>query len=168
MKIIIEEYNSTWKLLFQQEQLILSKALLGIESTIEHIGSTSVEGLGAKPVIDILIGLKDFAQANDQVNKLTDLGYQYISVYEDVMPYRRFFIKECNGIRTHHIHMVETDSEFWIRHIAFRDYLRKNPEELMNYYLLKKELAQKEWKDGNEYANAKTEFIRRIERKALK
>jgi GrpB-like predicted nucleotidyltransferase (UPF0157 family) len=64
--------------------------------------------------------------------------------------------------------MVETDSEFWIRHIAFRDYLRKNPEELMNYYLLKKELAQKEWKDGNEYANAKTEFIRRVERKALK
>jgi len=168
MKIIIEEYNPHWKSLFQEETTKLSIALSDIDITIEHIGSTSVEGLGAKPVIDILIGLRDFSLANDQIAKITNLGYQYMNTYEDVMPYRRFFIKESNRIRTHHIHMVEIDSEFWIRHIAFRNFLINNPDERMNYYQLKIELAKKEWKDGNEYADAKSEFIRRIERMALK
>ncbi len=93
------------------------------------------------------------------------LGYTYIAAYEDVMPYRRFFIKEKDGVRTHHIHMVEKDTEFWERHLAFRDCLRNNTLERQAYYKLKKELSSKEWKDGNDYAAAKTDFIRTIEKK---
>ena len=167
MKIFIEEYNAEWKDKFREEKERIAKSLSGITFHIEHIGSTSIDGLGAKPIIDILIGLEDFSIANLQINKLAALGYQYLNQYEDVMPYRRFFIKQTAGISTFHIHMVQINSEFWNRHLAFRNYLRNNPTEKMEYYLLKKELAQRDWNDVNEYANAKTEFIKRIERKAL-
>jgi GrpB-like predicted nucleotidyltransferase (UPF0157 family) len=168
MKILIEEYNPNWKIDFEVEKKNLLEALSGIACRVEHIGSTSIEGLGAKPVIDILIGLTDFSFANDQINKLVKIGYQYIDKYEDVMPYRRFFIKEHGGCRTHHIHMVQINTEFWIRHLAFRDYLRANAEEKIKYYNLKKELAKKDWTDVNEYADAKSEFIKSIEKKAIK
>ena len=167
MKIIIEEYNPVWKTLFEEEKRNILEALSGIQFEIEHIGSTAVDGLGAKPVIDILIGLNNFSEAGEQVKKIVNIGYQYISKYEDTMPYRRFFIKEKFGVRTHHIHMVKIHTEFWERHIAFRDYLRKHPEEKLAYYDLKKQLALREWRDGNEYAAAKTEFIRRIEKKII-
>jgi GrpB-like predicted nucleotidyltransferase (UPF0157 family) len=168
MKVIIEEYNPNWKLEFLNEKKFLLEVFAGIDCKVEHIGSTSVAGLGAKPVIDILIGLNDFSCANEQVHKLIQIGYHYINRYEDVMPYRRFFIKESNDIRTHHIHMVEFNSEFWIRHLAFREYLINHPEEKIKYYELKKELSLIDWKDGNEYANAKSGFIKEMEKKAMK
>jgi GrpB-like predicted nucleotidyltransferase (UPF0157 family) len=157
MKIIIQEYSDTWPKLFELEKIILTERL------IEHIGSTAVKGLGAKPVIDIIVGLPDFMRACNFIKPITDLGYEYISRFEDVMPYRRFFIKESSGIRTHHIHMVEAGSEFWLRHLAFRDYLRANENVRNEYESLKKKLSEKEWKDGNEYNDAKTEFIKGIE-----
>jgi GrpB-like predicted nucleotidyltransferase (UPF0157 family) len=130
---------------------------------IEHIGSTAVEGLSAKPVIDTIIGLPDFKTAGDYIKSIKDLGYEYISRFEDVMPYRRFFTKESSGIRTHHIHMVEAGSEFWFRHLAFRDYMRANINIRNEYQTLKKKLSEKEWKDENEYNAAKSDFIKGIE-----
>lgn len=168
MKIILSPYNPIWKQLFEQEKELLSTTLSGTDFTIEHIGSTSIENLDAKPVIDIMIGLTDFSKANDQVKKIVPAGYQYIDRYEDTMPYRRFFIKDQDGIRTHHIHMVQTGTEFWQRHLAFRDYLRQHPEEKLRYQELKQKLSQQEWNDVNDYANAKTAFIREIEQKALR
>ncbi len=167
MKVHITEYNPLWKQQFQKEKQLIIKTIPNIQLEIEHIGSTSIEGLGAKPVIDILIGLYDFSLANEQVKKIINIGYQYLPQYEDTMPYRRFFIKEENGIRICHIHMIEINTEFWKRHLAFRDYLISHPKEKEEYYSLKKELSQREWKDGNEYAAAKTEFIKNIERMAL-
>ena len=167
MKILIEEYNPEWPTLFQKEKSQLEKVLSDIKFEIEHIGSTSIEGLGAKPVIDIMIGVYDFSIINNQIEKITNLGYQYINAYEDVMPYRRFFIKEKEKVRTHHIHMVEINTEFWLRHLAFRDYLINHPIEKLEYYNLKKELSRREWKDGNEYAAAKTDFIQMIMRKII-
>ena len=79
------------------------------------------------------------------------------------MPYRRFFTKDSNGKRTHHIHMVEIDTEFWSRHLKFRDQLRNNSNYKDQYYKLKLDLAKREWKDGNEYAAAKSEFIKMVE-----
>jgi len=163
MKIIIKEYSDEWPKLFDLERSQLIETLKDPSTLIEHIGSTAVEGLSAKPVIDIIIGLPDFRIANDYIKKISGLGYEYISRFEDVMPYRRFFIKESSGIRTHHIHMVEAGSEFWFRHLAFRDYLSANENTRNEYQVLKKKLSEKEWKDGNEYNAAKTEFIKGIE-----
>ena len=164
MKIILEKYNPEWKLLFETEKQLLSSIFPGLK--IEHIGSTAVESLAAKPVIDIMVGLQDFNTANELVSKIEKLGYHYISKYEDTMPYRRFFIKAFNEKRTHQIHMVETESDFWKKHLFFRDHLRSNKADREKYAALKQELSTHDWKDVDEYANAKTFFIKALEAKA--
>lgn len=166
MKVIIEEYNPEWSKMFAKEKQVLS-AILPNPVRIEHIGSTSIEGLGAKPVIDIMIGLNDFSTVDTLIPHIKSVAYNYVSEFESQMPYRRFFTKDSNGVRTHHIHMVEANTEFWHRHLAFRDYLRAHVVDKDAYYKLKKELFLLEWRDTSEYAQAKTFFIRNIEQKAL-
>ena len=142
--------------------------LLPAAAVMEHIGSTAVAGLAAKPVIDILIGLADFGRANALVPSIESLGYEYVSQYETEMPERRFFRKERGGVSNPH-HMptlVANGGEFWQRHLAFRDFLRAHPATADEYAALKRTLAERDWTDTNEYADAKTEFIRRIERLA--
>ena len=167
MRVQLEEYSPEWPKLFEQEKKQLEQILLNSSILIEHIGSTSIEELGAKPVIDIMIGLPDFSEAGNYIQPIVNMGYTYIPDYEDLMPYRRFFTKEKDGLRTYHIHLVQTNTEFWNRHLAFRDYLRNSKSTREAYYNLKKELALKDWKDGNEYAAAKNEFIRASEKKIL-
>ena len=113
--------------MFEEEKQLLQAVLGEVSAKVEHIGSTSVDRLAAKPIIDIMIGLTDFSVADGLVPRIETLGYEYIKKYEDEMPFRRFFVKNLKGIRTHQIHMVEIDSEFWGRHLLFRDYLRHNP-----------------------------------------
>jgi GrpB-like predicted nucleotidyltransferase (UPF0157 family) len=163
MNVIIVEYSPHWPAMFESEQQRLRTALAAAAPVIEHVGSTSVVGLAAKPIIDIMIGLPDFAVADDLVAAVTALGYEYIARYEDVMPYRRFFKKHAGEVATHHIHMVGIGGEFWERHLLFRDYLRATPAAAGEYAALKRELATREWADGNEYAAAKTDFIRAAE-----
>ena len=166
MKVIIAEYSSTWPALFEQEKKILKRALGKNENIIEHMGSTSVVGLAAKPVIDIMIGLRDFSIAHNMVTKIEALGYEYISKYEDVMPFRCYLKKVAQGKDTHHIHMVEIGGEFWERHLLFREHLREHPGSMKEYTTLKKKLAKEEWNNTNEYADAKTAFIKGVEQKA--
>lgn len=166
MRVTLVEYRPEWPGMFEEERGFLLSALAGVAAEVEHVGSTAVRGLAAKPIIDIMVGLADFSLADRVVPKVEALGYEYIQKYEDVMPYRRFFIKERGGARTHQIHMVGIGGEFWERHLLFRDYLRRNPAAAAGYAALKKELAAREWRDVNEYADAKTEFIRGVEREA--
>jgi GrpB-like predicted nucleotidyltransferase (UPF0157 family) len=166
MKVTIVEYRPEWRQMFEDEKRVLQMVLGDVPARIEHIGSTAVAGLAAKPIIDMMVGLEDFSIADEVVPKIEALAYEYIQKYEAVMPFRRFFIKEREGTRTHQIHMVGIGSEFWERHILFRDYLRGNPKVAEQYASLKKELAEREWSDVNEYADAKTEFIRKIENEA--
>jgi GrpB-like predicted nucleotidyltransferase (UPF0157 family) len=154
--------------MFEQEKEVLLSTLGECIGAIEHIGSTSVIGLVAKPIIDIMIGLRDFSAANDLVLKLEKLGYEYITKYESILPYRRHLIKRHNGTNTHHIHMVEINSEFWERHLLFRNFLRQNPDAAREYASLKKRLAKLEWGNADEYSDAKTPFIRGIENEARK
>jgi len=168
MKITIAEYTENWAQLFQAEQALLNAALGEDALAIEHIGSTAVKGLAAKPIVDIMIGLADFAIADLVVPKIVALGYDYIAKYNAIMPYRRFLVREAEQVRTHQIHMVEFNSEFWNRHLLFRDYLRTNPEVMNQYAALKRQLAERDWIDVNEYADAKTEFIRNAEKEAEK
>lgn len=166
MKVELHPYNKDWKNLFDIEKDLISSATQNSNIQIEHIGSTSIEGLSAKPIIDILIGVPDFSKANDFIAPIETCNYTYISVYEDTMLYRRFFTKSTENKRTHQIHLVELNSPFWIRHLAFRNFLREHQEEKEAYNTLKCELAEKEWEDINDYADAKTEFIRAVEYKA--
>jgi GrpB-like predicted nucleotidyltransferase (UPF0157 family) len=166
MKVSVVEYCPQWREMFEEEKQLLQTVLGEGSSEIEHIGSTAVNRLAAKPVIDIMIGLPDFTVADELVPKIETLSYEYFKKYEDEMPFRRYFAKNSHGIRTHQIHMVAVGSEFWERHLLFRDYLQQNPEIANDYAALKKQLAKREWADVNEYADAKSEFITGIENKA--
>ena len=111
--------------------------------------------------------LNYFSNADYHVPQIVNLGYIYQPEFEDRMPERRFFKKIINNKATHHIHMVEIKSEFWQRHLLFRNYLRANPEIAKEYGILKKELSKRDWKNSNNFAEAKSEFIRKVEKQAL-
>jgi GrpB-like predicted nucleotidyltransferase (UPF0157 family) len=163
MLIHLSDYDPNWANLFENEKTLLSKVLPG-NSTIEHIGSTAIKGLCAKPIIDILCGIENFSQADSLVDNIVGLNYEYVGKYTFLIPERRFFRKYSDS--KFHIHLVQTGSNWWERHILFRDYLEENADARNEYDSLKKELAKREWSDGNEYADAKTNFIKAIEEKA--
>ena len=163
MKIILQPYNPAWPTLFEQEKARLMDALPGHVTSIQHIGSTSVPGLAAKPILDILIGVPSLAEADEFcIQPIVALGYEYVQAFEAETPQRRYFRKaNAGGVRTHHIHLVEINSDWWVDHLLFRDYLRGNQEVRRAYEAHKRELAAREWPTSNDYAEAKTEFIQK-------
>lgn len=165
--LVIVDYQENWPELFEAERQRLATAVGVFVETIEHIGSTSVPGLAAKPVIDITIGVKDLAAADENVvQAIVDLGYEYVPDFEDVMPTRRYFRRSnAEGMRTHQIHLWQVDDPEYERHIVFRDYLRAHPDEAAAYGELKRKLAEK-FDSVNDYADAKTGFIKERERRA--
>ena len=165
MKVKVVDYSPTWLEMFEREKQLL-ETVLGDFGIVEHIGSTSVVGLAAKPIIDIMVGLRDFSLAGDLVPAVQELDYRYVPEYENVMPDRRYFKKVVAGTSTHHIHMVEIGGEFWKRHLLFRDFLRANSAAADEYAVLKRNLAAVDWQDKNDYTEAKTVFIKNIEDKA--
>ncbi len=135
-------------------------------TAVEHVGSTAVPNLAAKPIIDIMVGIRTLAEAPLVVEPLANIGYEYVPEYEVTMPERRYFHKGPEMARTHHLHMVEPTSEFWKRQLAFRDYLRAHPDAAEEYARLKRGLAvQYQW-DRNAYTDAKTEFVQAVLSKA--
>ena len=126
---------------------------------IEHIGSTAVPGLAAKPIIDIMAGAKTLTEAPLFIPPLVALGYQYVPEFESQMPERRYLRKiACKHITTH-LHIVESASQFWKKHIAFRDLLIANPAIRESYATLKMELAARYGNDRVGYTDAKSDFI---------
>jgi GrpB-like predicted nucleotidyltransferase (UPF0157 family) len=162
--IIITDYDPHWPAKFAEEEARLYKAIGDWVTGIEHIGSTSVPGLAAKPVIDILVGVRALAEADAHcIAPICDLGYEYVPEFESVMPYRRFFRRStADGLRSHQIHLIEKETDFWQRHLLFRDYLRTHPARAQEYAALKRRLAP-QFTDVNDYADAKTNFIRATE-----
>jgi len=159
--VIVVEYDPSWPDRFEQERQALERLAGAVP--IEHIGSTAVPGLAAKPIIDIMLGLEQLADAEAMKPKLEAIGYRYMPEYEVQMPYRRFYIKEKAGRRVVHLHVVEISHEFWPRHITFRDHLRTHPESAAQYAALKRSLAEQYRHDRDAYTEAKTDFIRERE-----
>jgi GrpB-like predicted nucleotidyltransferase (UPF0157 family) len=162
-EIIIVEHNPVWQLLFQEEVAHIGKVLdTTFITRIEHFGSTVVPGLAAKPIIDLLIGVRSLSTARQLfISPLESLGYAYWRDNPD--PQRMFFVKGLppNSPRTHHIHMVEPDSILWQR-LLFRDYLRQHPDEAKNYAQLKRQLSNQFTSDREAYTQGKTEYIQSI------
>jgi GrpB-like predicted nucleotidyltransferase (UPF0157 family) len=165
--IYLSSYSEQWPEEFEQEKKRLMQSIGTWTADIQHVGSTAVPGLSAKPVIDIMIGVKSLQEADLYcIEKIVELGYDYLAIYEKEAPERRYFQKNApDGRRTHQIHLVKIDSPWWKRHLLFRDYLLSHPEIAKEYEKLKQTLAC-QYTDTNEYAQAKTSFIRGIEAKA--
>lgn len=155
----ILDYDPRWPTLFEHEKVLLLDTVGPWVAAIEHIGSTAVPGLAAKPIIDILVGVPRLDGAARCIGPLRTIGYEYVPEYEAVLPDRRYFHKGPPGNRTHHLHMAEYGGSFWERHLTFRDFLRGHPARAREYAILKRELAARLGEDQDGYTNAKTAFI---------
>jgi GrpB-like predicted nucleotidyltransferase (UPF0157 family) len=160
--VFIVPYDPAWPRLFEEEKARILQDIGSYVVNIEHMGSTAIPGLAAKPVIDILIGVRSLADAPLFIPPLTARGYEYVSRYEQEMPFRRYLNRKVNGEHTHHLHMVEPDTDFFRVQLAFRDYLRTHPKECEEYAALKLRLAEKYRNDRVAYTDSKNEFIQGI------
>tara|TARA_B100001250_G_scaffold98199_1_gene82399 strand:- start:476 stop:1075 length:600 start_codon:yes stop_codon:yes gene_type:complete len=190
LKVEVKKYNPNWCNQYNDLKNKLSIILKHLNPIIEHIGSTSIPSLCAKPIIDIAVGIKDLSKLNLTIQPMIENQFIYYEVYNNIMPNRRLFVglnnnkdsiqfqkiysnnneiphKKIQSYKLTHIHVWEIQSYEWKRHIAFRDYLRIHTEISKKYSSLKYKLSEKEWIDGNEYNDAKNNFIKEIETKAL-
>jgi len=163
-KIDLVPYDPNWPNQFDKEKAHLLACLpSGLISRIEHYGSTSMPGMTAKPVVDMLVEVQDLNVVRREVPPILEAqGYDYFwrpIGNIDEPPYYAWFIKrDADGSRTHHIHMVERDSRLW-EGIDFRDYIRAHPEQAEAYERLKLSLANKFPNDRISYTDGKTDFI---------
>ena len=165
------EYDPKWKDLYEKEKKLILESIDDVVIDIQHIGSTAIPGMQAKPIIDIMIGLKSIALKKKYENKLNDLGYEFEGWNTEESTniiYRNFFKKIKNNYRTHHLHLFIVNSEIWNKHINFRDYLIDNKETASEYVSLKYELMRKFPKDRKNYTDAKSKFINMIVDKVKK
>ncbi|MEC4853732.1 MAG: GrpB family protein, partial [Jaaginema sp. PMC 1079.18] len=132
------EYDPKWPDLFAQEKQKLEAALGDRVLDIQHIGSTAIPGIIAKPILDLSIAVANFEIAQNCIEPITSLGYQYLGEYG--IPRRHYFIK--NQPRTHQIHIFESSSWDWQRHLLLRDYFRKYSQKAQEYADLKRQLYQ--------------------------
>jgi GrpB-like predicted nucleotidyltransferase (UPF0157 family) len=164
--IEVRDYDPKWPVLFDEECSRLG-SVFGPAVTIEHVGSTSVPGLAAKPIIDLLVGVASLAEAKSVcMGPLLALGYTYISEYEAWLPGELFFRKGMPGPWTHHAHVMEISHPRRQELLLFRDYLRAHPETASAYGSLKKSLALAFGDDIAGYRNAKAQFIGTVMSKA--
>jgi GrpB-like predicted nucleotidyltransferase (UPF0157 family) len=161
-RVIVVDYDPRWPILYEEEKDRILGAIGHLVVAIEHIGSTAVPGLGAKRIIDIMGAVRQLADAEECIGPLQRIGYEYVPEYNEIIPERRYFHKGPAEARTHHLHMVGLTSDFWERHLLFRDFLRTHPEEAQRYYELKKELAARFRSDREGYNDAKSSFIESV------
>jgi GrpB-like predicted nucleotidyltransferase (UPF0157 family) len=166
--VVIVDYNPIWVELFLKEKEKLVTAIGPFCASIEHIGSTAVPGLAAKPVIDILIGVHHLQDAPLFIPPLVELGYEYIPEHERELPERRYLHKIVGGLHTYHLHIVEPATRFYTVQLSFRDYLRSHAETAREYAELKKLLAARFTHDRSAYTEAKSGFIQEVLNKSMK
>lgn len=157
---MLEEYNPQWAHQFENEKKLIHQTLQINTLPIEHIGSTSIIGLLAKPIIDIAVGVTSLYEAESFIKPLSKLNYEYVPKLD--FPNRLFFRKGAWRHGTHHLHVYEITSEEWSNHILFRDYLRTHPQKVLEYAVLKKQLASKYSEDRANYTKMKAPFIQSI------
>ncbi|MFZ6677089.1 GrpB family protein [Undibacterium sp. Tian12W] len=152
-------YSKGWPALFLEAKSELLAAFTPVAVSMEHIGSTSVPGLAAKPVIDVLLGAGSLQEIEANIPALAKLGYVYVPKYEQELPMRRYFVKSPADSLRIHLHAVVTGSPFWNEHLAFRDILRTDAQLCSQYQALKLQLAQAHANDKAAYSEAKGPFI---------
>ena len=160
--ILVVDYDRQWPILFEQEKQRIIAGLINRLLMVEHIGSTAVPGLAAKPVIDIGVGIRSFADSPALIPCIERLGYVYEPTLEQLLPERRFFWKGTPTVHTYYLHLAEVDNPVLRRPLQFRDYLRKHPGTAAEYGALKEELAKRCGQDIEAYVSGKTEFVENV------
>lgn len=159
-KVTIAPYTDEWKKAFEAERELLQRVIGDLVVGIEHVGSTSIPGLAAKPIIDMAVFVQSLEVGVECIAPLTSIGYEYKQ--DAGLPGRHFFAKGPEENRTHYLHVEEIYGELWKNHIYFRDYLLRHREASDEYEALKRELAARYADDRERYAAGKDAFIKGI------
>ncbi len=154
----LEPHSEQWHQLVADANARLRQVIGDCVVAIEHIGSTSICGISAKPIIDIAVSVEKIADGERCAKALEGIGYEYRG--EHGIAGRCYFVK--GEPRSHHLHMVESGSDFWTSHLLFRDYLRSSASAAEEYDKLKKELARKYVENREAYQKGKTNFIENV------
>ena len=159
-------YDPSWPSLFEVERAVLERTLAPwLSGPIEHVGSTAVPGLVAKPVIDMMAAVDTLKMSRPAIPALVELGWVYFPYRAEAM---HWFCKPSPAFRTHHLHLVPFGSPLWTERLAFRDCLRRDPVVAAEYARLKRELAERYQFDREAYTEAKSPFVQRVLDHALR
>lgn len=162
--IIVTEYNPQWRDLFEKEAVKIADILGDNCIEIYHIGSTSVAGLAAKPIIDIMPIVNNLKDVDESAAEFEKIDYEYMGEFG--IPGRRY-LRKGGDERTHQVHIFSASNVHDIeRHLAVRDYLRSHPVACEQYAALKRSLANKSPYDIDGYCDGKDEFVKRLEKEA--
>ncbi|EWH03320.1 GrpB family protein [Halomonas sp. BC04] len=156
------EYVPAWPARFDAEQGRLLKRFPAELLDVQHIGSTAIPGMPAKPIIDVMAGVASMAVADALFAPLLEYGYVTSVEFNASLTDRRWFMRHANGRRTHHLHVVVHDGGLWRQRLVFRDALRADPALAEHYATLKRELASCHRQDREAYTRAKGDFIRAL------
>jgi GrpB-like predicted nucleotidyltransferase (UPF0157 family) len=155
----LQPYNPVWKTIFERDANLIRNVIGKYVIDIQHIGSTSIEGLDAKPVIDIAIGVESLDIVDEIALALKDLGYFRLKVIIDG---KVVFAKDTDVGRTHYLHLENYNGNHWNDHLLFRDYLRSHAGTVKAYMKLKRELAKEFSADVSSYTDKKKLFVDEI------
>ena len=161
--VTVVDYDPAWPARFERLRETVWPAVADLAVAIEHVGSTSVPGLAAKPVIDLDVVVRSRADVPTVVGRLTALGYEHLG---DLGIAGREAFRPPDGSPAHHLYVCRHDSPSLANHLALRDHLRRHPERAFAYGSLKKRLASELPNDIDAYVEAKTDFIVAVLREA--
>jgi GrpB-like predicted nucleotidyltransferase (UPF0157 family) len=162
--IVIEDYNPTWPLAFETLRQVYLNALQGIEADIEHVGSTSIPNLAAKPVLDIDIAVSNFERLPEIIERLSVLGYDHRGNLgiEGREAFKINIEKAQDSIKNamaHHLYVCLRDSDAFKNHVTIRNFLKQNPQKMAEYAALKRHIAKQAGMNKDFYTTSKTAFL---------
>jgi GrpB-like predicted nucleotidyltransferase (UPF0157 family) len=164
-KVEVVPHDPRWRDAFEEESKHLAAALGENVVAVHHMGSTAIPNIYAKPVVDLLVEVRDINEVDGRSSAMESLGYEVMGEYG--IPGRRYFRKDNQeGIRTHNVHAFEAESAEVERHLAFRDYMIAHPVEAQDYSELKRKLAEEHPQSLDGYMDGKDGFIKEMERRA--
>jgi GrpB-like predicted nucleotidyltransferase (UPF0157 family) len=160
--IRLEPYTAEWTQLYERESARLNAALGPHVLDLQHVGSTAIPGILAKPILDIAAAVESFERATVCIPPLQELGYEYLG--ENGIPRRHYFVlRDADEVTTLvHLHMLEIGSAEWENHLLFRDYLRAHPSDAQDYQALKERLMTQFPGDRPAYTEGKSALIAQI------
>lgn len=161
----VVEPDPAWPAAFEREARRIRAALGDAVVRIDHVGSTSVPGIAAKPIVDIQVSLPTLEPREAYVPVLVGLGYRH--AIDAMKPEHEYFSFDEDGERRFQLHVCAAGSEWELRHLAFRDWLRAHPEDAADYVELKRRLAAAHPRDIMSYVAGKTAFVTSVEARAL-
>src|SRR3712207_1186257 len=167
MRVEVVPHDPRWRDAFEAEAKRIAEALGENVMAVHHVGSTAIPGIYAKPIVDMLVEVRDASEVDGRSRSMEALGYEVMGEYG--IHGRRYFRKDSReGIRTHHVRAFEAGSAEALRHLAFRDYMIAHPADAQRYSELKRRLADEHPQNMDGYIDGKDGFIKEIDARAAR